>query len=41
MIWLFTGLFLALFGLPKFSSGNPGAGCQICERIVLLLVFNV
>jgi len=38
----FSGLFLALLGfLLKFFSGNPGAGCQTCERIVLLLVFIV
>ena len=41
-VWLFSGLFLVLFGfLLKFSSGKHRAGCQMCERIVVLLVFNI
>jgi len=42
LVSLFSGIFEAVFGfLLRLSFGNPGAGCEICERIVLLLVFNV
>jgi len=41
-VWPFSSLILALFGyLLKFSSGNLGAGCPPCERIVLLVVVIV